>query len=187
MENEELTGNVGTVTETGVTQEPAQETEPVNNSSPERMFTKSEINDMMRKRVERSHNAFFNRYNVKNLQELDELISKAMSWDEAEAKNDEWSKKYSDLELSHKDLTKRYAYKVGNIDEKKISDIETYFKGKGIDIDETTLLEELKTHPDWVNKVATITQLGAETSTPTEQDARSEAERIFGVKLNRRS
>lgn len=181
MENEIIAGN----TDTAVQTEPTVQSEPmVDNPKPvEETFTKSQINDMMRKRVERSHNAFFKRYGVNNLEELDSLMAKAMSWDEAEAKSSEWSQKYSDLENSHKDLTKRYAYKVGNINEKKISDIETYFKGKGIDINEETLMAELKTHPDWVNKVSTIQALGAESSVPNEEDARQEAARIFGVSL----
>lgn len=182
----ELAGNSGTATTTE-TQETVQTTPETGTPTPEITFTQSQVNNLMRKRVERSHNSFFNRYGVKNLEELDDLVSKAMSWDEAEAKNNEWSQKYADLETSHKDLTKKYAYKVGNIDEKKIADIETYFKGKGIDIDEKTLMEELKTHPEWAAKVATITQLGAETATPPETDGRAEAERIFGVKLGRRS
>lgn len=186
FEDETLAGNSGTATTTEA-QDTVENTPETGNPTPEITFTQSQVNNLMRKRVERSHNSFFNRYGVKNLEELDDLVSKSMSWDEAEAKNNEWSQKYNDLETSHKDLTKKYAYKVGNIDEKKIADIETYFKGKGIDIDENTLMEELKTHPEWVAKVATIKQLGAETATPPENDGRAEAEKIFGVRLNRRS
>lgn len=186
LEEQTLAGTSGTATTTEG-QETVTNTPETGNPTPEVTFTQSQVNNLMRKRVERSHNSFFNRYGVKNLEELDDLVSKAMSWDEAEAKSNDWSQKYTDLETSHKDLTKKYAYKVGNIDENKIADIETYFKGKGIDIDETTLMNEIKTHPEWVAKVATIQQLGAETTTPSDIDGRAEAERLFGVKLNRRS
>jgi len=42
----------------------------------ERLYTKEEVKDLMRRRVERSHQAFFHRYNVENLQELDDLFEK---------------------------------------------------------------------------------------------------------------
>ena len=152
-------------------------------AQPEKTFTKSQVNEMMKNRVQRSHNSFFKRYGVKSLDELDMLFGKSAGYDAAVANNSELNQKYADLENQHKDLTKRYGYKVCNIDDNKIQDIETYFKGKGIDINEESLIEELKTHPDWVNKVSTIQQLGAEATVPTEADQRAEAARIFGVKL----
>ena len=192
--NEELNpGNVGTGTETvsagteatpATVSEPVQSTEPVQ-SKPERTFTKSQVNDLMKKRVERSHNAFFNRYGVKDLTELDNLIGQSRSYGPLKERFDELDKNHNELNNSYKDLTKRYAYKVSNIDESKIADIETYFKGKGIDIDENTLVKELKTHPDWVAKVATIKQLGAEVQTQDENDMKAEAARIFGVNFHR--
>ena len=35
------------------------------------MFTKERVNELMRRRVERSHQSFFNRYGVKDLKELE--------------------------------------------------------------------------------------------------------------------
>ena len=40
----------------------------------QRLYTKEEVVDLMKRRVERSHRAFFDRYGVKNLQELDNLF-----------------------------------------------------------------------------------------------------------------
>lgn len=191
MNENEIPGITVTGSQTGG--EPVQETQtvtsteptaqPVVESKPEQTFTKSQLNDIMRKRVERSHNAFFKRYGVNNLTELDNLFGKAAGYDAALSNNSELSQRYGDLENQYKDLTKRYGFKSCNIDEKKIQDIETYFKGKGIDISEESLIEELKTHPDWVNKVSTIQQLGAEVSVQSDADQRAEAARIFGVKL----
>lgn len=182
MNEENIVGNEGTTTQTAEV-EAVQTTTPVEESKPEPTFTQSQLNDIMRKRVERSHNAFFKRYGVKDLTELDNLFGKTVDLDAEITKNKELTDKYGDLETQFKDLTKKYGYKACNIDEKKIQDIETYFKGKGIDISEETLIAELKTHPDWVNKVATIQKLGAEVSAPSEADQRAEAARIFGVKL----
>ena len=158
--------------------------------TPEKTFTQTELNELMRKRVERSHNAFFKRYGVKDLEELDNLVASAQAYeptqkmyDEANQKITEGDQRYADLETQYKDLTKKYGYKVHNINPEKIEDIETYFKGKGIDIDESSLLAELKTHPDWVTKVATITNLGSETAPQQTVDEAAIASGIFGVDL----
>lgn len=179
-ENENL---VGTTETTPGPESSTETTMTTTEPKPEKTYTKDQVNEMMKKRVERSHNAFFTRYGVKDLAGLDNLFGSAVNYDKTKLERDELSQKYADLETQHKDLNKRYAYKVGNIDENKIADIETYFKGKGIDINENSLMEELKTHPDWVHKVATIKQLGAEVNTPEEKDMRQEAARIFGVNL----
>lgn len=153
---------------------------------PELKFTKDQVNELMTKRVARSHKAFFDRYGVKDMAELDALFAKASDFDGVKAKLDELEPKYSDLETNHKDLAKKYAYKVGNINPDKIADIETYFKGKGIDIDENTLNEELKTHSDWVAKPVTpvIESMGAEVVPSGGVDEKEIASGIFGVPIN---
>lgn len=156
----------------------------------EKTYTKAQINEMMQRRIAKSHEAFFKRYGVKDLTELDALMGYKESYDTLNAEHeklkterDSLIAERDDLATQHKDLTKRYAYKVGNIDEQKIQDIETYFKGKGIDINEETLREELKTHPDWVNRVSTIEHVGVEATPTPEVDEAVEASNIFGVDL----
>lgn len=150
-------------------------------NSPVKMFTQEQVNALMQKRVERSHNAFFRRYGVNNLEELDNLVGKANSYQPTKDLYDELQKNHEDLSTQHKDLTKRYAYKVGNINPDKYNDIETYFKGKGIDIDENTLGQELKTHADWINKTATITNIGSEAADPSSQNDAVLASQYLGV------
>lgn len=146
-------------------------------------FTKSQVNELMKKRVARSHNAFFTRYGVKDLAELDNLVGKSRSHDTMKQLYDELELKHSDIETKYKDISKRYAFKMGNIDESRVADIEAYFKGKGIDIDEEHLMQELQMHPEWVAKVNTITTMGqnpAPMSGPSEKEVASQ---IFGVQI----
>jgi DNA-directed RNA polymerase subunit F len=150
---------------------------------PERMFTESRVKDLMRKRVERSHNSFFKRYGVSNLEELDQLFEKAGQLTSLQTQFDELTQRNAELMNQHKDLTKRYAYKIGNINPEKMADIEAYFKGKNLDIDESTLGEELKTHPDWAQKPVTMESLGAETHQSGGVNEAEEASRYFGVDL----
>lgn len=193
MDNETIPGTEGTGTqvEAGATQEiPATETETVETvpgeSKPERTFTKDQVNKIMQRRVERSHNAFFTRYGVKDLQELDNLVGQSRSYGPLNEKYGELEKTHNDLLGTHKDLTKRYAFLLSNIDESRIPDIETYFKGKDIEIDENTLANELKTHPEWVKKSGPIQFIGAESTPSPDIDEREVAGKILGVNLSRR-
>lgn len=157
----------------------------VNQTPPaqEPTFTKSQVSEMMKKRVARSHNAFFTRYGVKSLEELDGLVGKSRSYDVTKQLHDELETRYSDLETKYKDTSKKYAFKMGNIDEARIADIEAYFKGKGIDIDESTLMQEIQMHPEWVMKANTIQTLG-QTPSPLPGPSEKEiASQIFGVKI----
>jgi len=146
-------------------------------------FTQSQVNQLMKKRVARSHNAFFTRYGVKSLEELDDLVGKSRSHDTIKQLYDELELKHSDLETKYRDTARKYAFKVGNIDEARIADIEAYFKGKGIDIDEEHLMQELQMHPEWVAKVNTITTMGQNPAPVTGPSEKEIASRIFGVQI----
>jgi len=156
----------------------------------EKTYTKEQVNALMQRRIARSHKSFFDRYGVKDLKELDTLMGYKESYDALNVEHEKLKQERDnlvterdDLATQYKDLTKKYAYKVGNINSDKINDIETYFKGKNLDINEENLMNELKTHPDWVNQVSTIENIGVE-STPTPQvDEALEASNIFGVDL----
>lgn len=185
MENEIIAGNEGTAAQEvpGTNPNPGQAPQ----SKPEgRLFTREQVNDLMKRRVERSHNAYYSRYGVKDLNELDELFGQSRSYGPLKEKYDGLEKEHNDLLTSHKDLQKRYAYKMGNVDEKRIPDIEAYFKGKNIEIDENTLANELKSHPEWAKKAGIIQPIGAEATPGLEVDERALASKYFGVNLNKR-
>lgn len=167
-------------------------------------FTQEEVNALMQKRLERSKASFFERYGVKDLNELDDLFEKSKSYDELNqkvselttqietltneknelsTKNEELTANNEDLTNRHKDLTKKYAFQSKNIKPEMMSDIETYFKGKGLEIDENTLDEELKSHKYWEkeNKVVPIeNQFHDDRNGDDEKEL---ASRIFGVEF----
>ena len=155
------------------------------------MFTKERVNELMQKRVERSHQSFFNRYGVKDLKELDDLFGRAKSVDELNQKIEELTKngqdlqtRYDDLTNQNRELSKKYAFTSRNIRPELYSDIETYFKGKGLDITEETLNAELLTHSDWYNKPTNVAPLGNESSGTTDDiSERERASQLLGVTL----
>lgn len=154
-------------------------------------FSRERVNELMQKRIERSHQAFFKRYGVKDLNELDDLFGRAKSVDglnqqieELMKGNQDLQTRFDDLTNQHRELTKKYAFTSRNIRPEMYSDIETYFKGKGLDIDETTLNEELKTHLDWCNKAGSIVPLGNENpGSVNEMSERERAGQLLGVEL----
>lgn len=154
------------------------------------MFTKERVNELMQKRIERSHQAFYNRYGVKDLNELDDLFSKANATDALNQKIEELTKgnqdlqtRFNELTNQNRDLAKKYAFTSRNIKPEMYSDIETYFKGKNLDINETTLNEELKTHLDWCNKAGSVVPLGNESQQIPEVSEREQASKLLGVQL----
>lgn len=174
---------------------PVRPTQPTGGQKGNRVtpmtFTKERVNELMQKRIERSHQAFFNRYGVKGLNELDDLFGRAKAYDELTKKIEELTKngsdlqtRYDELESQNRDLAKKYAFSSRNIRPELYGDIETYFKGKGLNITEETLNEELKTHPDWYNKAGTVTTLGAEPNTASDEiTERQRAGQLLGVQL----
>lgn len=155
------------------------------------MFTKERVNELMQKRIERSHKAFFDRYGVKDLNELDDLFGKANSVEGLNQKiaelmknSEDLQSRYNELETNNRELLKKYAFTSRNIRPELYSDIETYFKGKNLDITEETLNEELKTHLDWCNKAGTVVPLGNEGNpSDNELSERERAGQLLGVQL----
>lgn len=159
-------------------------------TEPPETYTKERVNELMQRRVERSHQSFFKRYGVQDLNGLDDLFAKAKSVDGLNQKIEELTKgstdlqsRYDELMNQNRDLAKKYAFTSRNIRPELYSDIEAMFKGKGLEITEATLNEELKTHPDWYNKAGTVTPIGTETQPELRPGEREEASRIFGVDL----
>jgi len=157
---------------------------------PPQTFTKERVNELMQRRVERSHQAFFNRYGVKDLKGLDELFDNAGRVDGLNQKieelikgNDDLQARYDDLTNQNRELTKKYAFTSRNVRPELYGDIEAYFKGKGLDINETTLNEELKTHLDWLAKPGSVVPLGNESHPATEASEREMAGKLLGVEL----
>ena len=127
---------------------------------------------------------------MRDLNGLDDLFGKAKSIDGLNEQVQSLTKDKADLQSrfdeltnQHKDLSKKYAFTSRNVRPEMYKDIETYFKGKGLDITEETLNEELKTHADWYNKASSVVPLGNESSQVSESSEREQAGKLLGVQL----
>lgn len=144
----------------------------------ERTYTKAEVQNLMRRRVERSHNAFFKRYGVNDLNGLDELMSKSKTFGDD----------FLSMQNKYNELTRENAFLRNNINPDKYDDIITHFKGANIDFSEEQLIEALKTHPEWIKQEqkpveTTIIKMGSEQQTVNKPSDKERAEKLLGVKF----
>ena len=145
-------------------------------------FTQEQLNDIIRARLEKAQQRLFNRYGVTNRDELDSLIGKSQSYDVMK-------EKYDDLETKNYELEKELAFSKNNINLERQEDIMAYFKGKGIDFNNDNLINELSTHPEWLNPVkveakpkTTIETLGSDSTTEMPKvSEKDEMAKYFGL------
>ena len=148
-------------------------------ATPERRYAKDEVINMMKRRVARSHNAFFKRYGVENLQGLDELFEKSKQFG---SMNDEFGK----IQLRNSELMRENAFLRNNINPDKYNDIIAYFKGNDLEFSEDELLKQLPTHSEWLKQSApatTIKSLGSEAHTMPKPNETDLAGKLLGVKF----
>lgn len=174
----EVTGTADATTPAEATPETTVLTQE---TKPERTYTKEQVIEMMKKRVARSHNAFFKRYGVENLEALDGLFENSKKFS---SMNDEFGK----IQLRNSELMRENAFLRNNIDPNRYDDIVAYFKGKDMDFSEDELLKALPTHNEWLKQTAapattTIRSLGSEAHTLPKVDEADIASRLLGVKL----
>lgn len=145
-------------------------------------FTQEQVNKIMRSRLERDRASFLNRYGVKDRDGLDSLIGKSQSYDIMKERYEAGKTRIAELE-------EKLAFMSNNINPDREDDIRAYFKGKGLEFNEETLVNELETHPEWRKVVqvddkpkTTIEVLGVEHRDRyiPETDAEKQR-RIFGV------
>ena len=145
-------------------------------------FTQEQVNEIVRKRLEKADNKFYSRYGVSKKEELDELVGKAQSYDVMK-------ERYDGLVSSNKNLTEELTFLKNNINPERYEDVKAYFKGKDLEFNAENLIKELETHNEWLNVIkqetspkTTIQTLGTERKVQERIESDAEkAKRIFGV------
>ena len=101
-------------------------------------FTQEQVNGIVRDRI----NRVYARYGVKDSNELDNLIGKSQAYDIIKHRYEEKKKEIYNL-------NEKMVFMENDIEPARYDDIRAYFKGKGIDFSNETLINELATHPEW--------------------------------------
>jgi hypothetical protein len=175
MEEKENAGlEVDTAT-TDVGNETENNVEPVGTP---KGFTQEQVNEIIKERLERANNSLYKRYGVADKNGLDTLIQKANSYDLM-------AEQYNGLENERNGLLEKLTFIENNVNPDRYDDVRAYFKGKGLNFDKNNLLNELTTHPEWLNQVpktTTISTIGAETGKVQESELseKERASRLFG-------
>jgi hypothetical protein len=165
-------------------QKPVEDGQPKPEPTDEKpkTFTQEQVNKIMRSRIERDRLSFLKRYGVEDRDGLDSLIGKAQAYDIMK-------ERYEARGTEIAELKEKLAFMTNNINPDREDDIRAYFKGKGLEFNEESLVNELETHPEWRNVVqvddkpkTTIEVLGVEHRDRNipETDA-EKRRRIFGV------
>lgn len=189
-------GGTPPVVETG-TETSAEETQETNSSTAEetavketpkaetpetKSFTQEMVDEIVRNRLERDRKATYKRYGVADRDGLDGLIGKAQSYEIMK-------ERYAGIKTENATLREKMAFITNNINPAREEDVRAYFKGKGIEFNETNLINELATHPEWLNvkeaneaPQTTIKTLGVEHTSLNKHETEEERQkRIFGV------
>lgn len=136
-------------------------------------FTQDEVNEIVKKRLEKQASSQYKNYGVESAEELESLL----------AKGRDYQKLFEELEqlkTKNRDLVKESLFNKYKIDETRFDDVETYFKGKELDLTDENLAQALNNHNEWVKKIAEV-EIGAEKQTNNDMnDLESERRRIFG-------
>lgn len=170
--NQEMAVNTATPAEPEVN----QATEPVVNTMPEteKTYTKAEVQALMKRRVDRSHNRVWQRYGVKSFEELDDILSDYKSIKD----------NYASLEAKNSELSRDIALLKNNTLPERRDDIIAYFKGNDLEFNEDNLLQALTTHPEWLKpQPLKIENLGVEKAAKPIEDEKVIASKLFGTKI----
>lgn len=137
-------------------------------------FTQEQVNEIVQSRLSKDRESNFKKLGVKDEEELNEILNKGRNYD---------SLKQSETELIEKNgkLTQKVLFNTHKISAEREDDVETYFKGKGLEFNDENLKNAIETHPEWCGKQV---QVGVG-KTEQEQPKESEDEilkKLFGIK-----
>lgn len=138
------------------------------NKNVEKSFSQQELDNIVSKRI----NKIYEKYGVKNSEELDTLIGKAQQRDVFKQTND-------NLLKENKDLKERIIFISRGVDKNREDDIRTYFKGKELEFNSDNFDSALKTHPEWKEKSKEITPIGTDNSDSKVETDLDRARKIF--------
>lgn len=148
----------------------------------QKSFTQEMVDEIVRNRLERDRKATYKRYGVEDKEGLDSLIGKSQAYDVMK-------ERFEKIKGENASLHEKMAFVTNNINPSREDDIRAYFKGKGLEFNEESLVKELETHPEWRNVAevndkpqTTIEVLGVEHKEKNIPETEAEKQRrIFGI------
>lgn len=170
---------------TGPAQEPTVQSTgtnpPAEPEKSDRVFTRDEVTQILRKRLDRSNKRFYDRLGIKGEDEFEGYLQQ----------RNQMATELDDLKNKNLELTRTNSFLKNNIKSDKYDDIIAYFKGSGLEFSEDELLKQLATHPEWLNQPvaqpapepkpqATVQQLSPGRGVKIEESEDEKMNRVFG-------
>lgn len=151
-----------------VAQEPRVEENGVTEMPATKIFTQSQVNDLIgNTRTETREKTFryiYDRYGVKSEAELDELVGNAQALDSFKEKYETeragWKQTSADRDRELNEVKEQVALLQSGIDSDRFEDAKFILRGKGLEVNLDNIKNELATHPEWQKK------LGEEAANP---------------------
>lgn len=143
-------------------------------------FTRDQVNELIRARIERERARTMQRLGIESLDELEAISERAR---DAEAGKAEMER----IKEESKGLRAEIAFLRNGVDEARRDDVQTYFRGKGLEMTDESVAEAIATHPEWKARFeetprATVVPLGAAQTEKAQEDEEAAAARMFGLK-----
>ena len=124
----------------------------------EKTFTQAELDSIIQSRLSK----VYAKLGAKNADEFEQKLSESNS-------------KLVETETKLKQIERDTALKDNHINPDRVKDVDIWFKGTGTEFSASALTEAVKTHPEWVSKVA-VPEVGSHTNGNTEADSRRDNE-----------
>ena len=160
------------------------------------------VGDTRVKTREKTFRYIYDRYGVKNEDELDSLVANAQRYDTQKEMYDtekaNWESERSDTDKRLSEMSEQIALMQSQIDPERYEDAKLILKGKGLEVSLENIEAELATHPEWKKEepvapapapapempkpTMRIKALGNEQKPAPELSEEEEAQKIFKMK-----
>ena len=160
------------------------------------------VGDTRVKTREKTFRYIYDRYGVKNEDELDSLVANAQRYDTQKEMYDtekaNWESERSDKDKRLSEMSEQIALMQSQIDPERYEDAKLILKGKGLEVSLENIEAELATHPEWKKEepvapapapapempkpTMRIKALGNEQKPAPELSEEEEAQKIFKMK-----
>ena len=111
------------------------------------------VGDTRVKTREKTFRYIYDRYGVKNEEELDDLVANAQRYDTQkemyEADKANWETERNENASKLGEMSETIALMQSGVDKDRYEDVKLILKGKGLEVNLENIEAELETHPEW--------------------------------------
>lgn len=154
----------------------AEDVNPEANNPYVKTFTQEDVDKLVGetrvKTREKTFKYIFDRYGVKDENELDDLVAQAQCYDtfkeESESEKASWEQERNDRDARLTQMSEEIALMKSGIDADRYEDAKLILRGKGLEVTLENINAELATHPEW--KKEEVGEVAEESTAPAQEE-----------------